>query len=408
MGKVDTVSFSAATMRRPAITADLPTEITVKGGDTLGAIAAKNGVTLAQLKELNPHLFQDGKDVGGKRRAADGHWIYPGDKVKLRPEAPAPASTSSTSETAPTKPADDSATVSAAATNTYDGYASPGTDSKTGSADYKSPGTDSKTGSADYKSPGTDSKTGSADYKSPGTDSKTGSADYKSPGTDSKTGSPNYTPPAQRDGAATPAARPTPTPTPTSTPAPTPAPAAAKTDDAPQNADGNLPGQHRLLKAMHSNYDMVRAHQGGISKADVKLNVADGPGRAEIDRDFDKYANKKGEVMKEDLERWIGDVEKKMGIDNSAAIANSATPEQEKETLEIVKNHWDKISDDRKLTKEEFRTKVATDLPGYDSVIRNFDKLAGSSGFLTKSDINNLIEQTGQGKSLTQIAASKR
>ncbi|MEB3204309.1 MAG: LysM domain-containing protein [Candidatus Sericytochromatia bacterium] len=56
---------------------------TVKTGDTLGAIAKANGVSLAELKQLNPDLFKDGKDAGGKRRAASGGLIYPGDAIKL-------------------------------------------------------------------------------------------------------------------------------------------------------------------------------------------------------------------------------------------------------------------------------------------------------------------------------------
>lgn len=55
----------------------------VKQGDTLGAIAKANGVSLAALKELNPDLFKDGKDASGKRRSASGGLIYPGDIIKL-------------------------------------------------------------------------------------------------------------------------------------------------------------------------------------------------------------------------------------------------------------------------------------------------------------------------------------
>jgi LysM repeat protein len=56
---------------------------TVKTGDTLGAIARANNVSLAELKQLNPDLFKDGKVAGGKRRAASGGLIYPGDTIKL-------------------------------------------------------------------------------------------------------------------------------------------------------------------------------------------------------------------------------------------------------------------------------------------------------------------------------------
>lgn len=62
--------------------------ITVKAGDTLSKIARENGVSLADLKEANPHLFKDGKDSGGKTRSAGGNLIYPGDQVKI-PQKPA-------------------------------------------------------------------------------------------------------------------------------------------------------------------------------------------------------------------------------------------------------------------------------------------------------------------------------
>jgi hypothetical protein len=58
-------------------------QVVVKGGDTLGKIAAENGVTLQQLKDANPDLFKNGKDADGKNRRADGGLIYPGDKVKI-------------------------------------------------------------------------------------------------------------------------------------------------------------------------------------------------------------------------------------------------------------------------------------------------------------------------------------
>ncbi|MBM3259258.1 MAG: LysM peptidoglycan-binding domain-containing protein [Candidatus Sericytochromatia bacterium] len=56
---------------------------TVKTGDTLGAIAKANNVSMAELKQLNPDLFKDGKDASGKRRVASGGLIFPGDVIKL-------------------------------------------------------------------------------------------------------------------------------------------------------------------------------------------------------------------------------------------------------------------------------------------------------------------------------------
>lgn len=69
--------------------------VTVKPGDTLSKIARDNGVTLAELKEANPHLFKDGKDSAGKTRSAGGNLIYPGDQVKIpqKPKAEEPQKT---------------------------------------------------------------------------------------------------------------------------------------------------------------------------------------------------------------------------------------------------------------------------------------------------------------------------
>jgi len=71
--------------------------ISVKAGDTLSKIARENGVSLADLKEANPHLFKDGKDSGGKTRSAGGNLIYPGDQVKI-PQKPAETGATETKE----------------------------------------------------------------------------------------------------------------------------------------------------------------------------------------------------------------------------------------------------------------------------------------------------------------------
>ena len=72
-----------------------PETVTVKQGDTLSALASKHGMTVAQLKQLNPALFQDGKDSQGHQRGADGRLIYANDVIRLRPaistQAAAPA-----------------------------------------------------------------------------------------------------------------------------------------------------------------------------------------------------------------------------------------------------------------------------------------------------------------------------
>lgn len=59
----------------------LPETYTVKSGDTLGEISARFKVPLATLKDLNPKIFSS--DPG---RSKDGHWIYPGDVIRLRPK----------------------------------------------------------------------------------------------------------------------------------------------------------------------------------------------------------------------------------------------------------------------------------------------------------------------------------
>lgn len=60
----------------------------VRPGDTLGDIAVAFKVSLKDLKRLNPHLFIEGTDFQNRPRAANGHWIYPGDVVKVKGTAP--------------------------------------------------------------------------------------------------------------------------------------------------------------------------------------------------------------------------------------------------------------------------------------------------------------------------------
>lgn len=400
MAKVggDYFSFSAPAVNRtqaPAAAAggqDGPAEMVVKAGDTLSSIARQNKISLQQLKELNPELFKDGKDAGGKKRAADGHWIYPGDKIKLRPAAAGTAPLTPAGGTAPlTK---DSSTTSAAAQTRYGGY---GTDSAAGSPSYASPGTDPKTGSAGYKSPGTDSKTGSSDYKSPGTDTRIGSSEYKSPGTDTRTRSAEYKSPGTGD-------RPAPTP-----PAAPPAAPSKPRDGAapPQGGQGqNLEGQRFLLGAVHEQFSMVARYDGGLSKADMEFNVADRPGRAEILEDFDKYANDEGEVKKENLERWIQDVDRKLGRKPADPDA-SADPRKEKKVVNVIEKYYDKVAgNDGKVGKEDIRKNVADDMEGRDALIRHFDKLA-PRGYMTKGDLEKIGKELDAGKTFGQIAAGK-
>lgn len=81
--------------------AENPT-VTVKSGDTLSKIARQNNVSLAQIKELNPELFTDGKDSNGKTRSEGGNLIYPGDVIKLPGKAPATSESAKTEDAAKT------------------------------------------------------------------------------------------------------------------------------------------------------------------------------------------------------------------------------------------------------------------------------------------------------------------
>lgn len=81
----------------------VPETIKIKSGDTLGNLVAKYQVSYDKLKELNPEIFKEGKDAKGRKRAEDGHWVYPGDVIRLRAEsATKPSTTPSSSTTTPT------------------------------------------------------------------------------------------------------------------------------------------------------------------------------------------------------------------------------------------------------------------------------------------------------------------
>ncbi|MBI2067036.1 MAG: LysM peptidoglycan-binding domain-containing protein [Deltaproteobacteria bacterium] len=56
--------------------------VIVRKGDTLGEIAGRNDQVLKQVLEENPHLTT--QTPGGPKRDAEGNWIYPGDKVRVR------------------------------------------------------------------------------------------------------------------------------------------------------------------------------------------------------------------------------------------------------------------------------------------------------------------------------------
>ena len=55
--------------------------VTVVRGDTMSGLAARHGVPLQRLLAMNPHTTNVNDS---RRRKADGHWIYPGEQIKLR------------------------------------------------------------------------------------------------------------------------------------------------------------------------------------------------------------------------------------------------------------------------------------------------------------------------------------
>lgn len=71
----------------------IPETIVIQRGDSLSRVASRYHLSLAQLRSLNPQLFTSGTDETGKKRAADGGLIYPGEAIRLRPVESAPATT---------------------------------------------------------------------------------------------------------------------------------------------------------------------------------------------------------------------------------------------------------------------------------------------------------------------------
>jgi Ca2+-binding EF-hand superfamily protein len=71
----------------------IPETVSIKSGDTLGKLVAKYQITYDKLKELNPEIFQEGQDAKGRKRSGDGHWIYPGDVIRLRTASATPPAT---------------------------------------------------------------------------------------------------------------------------------------------------------------------------------------------------------------------------------------------------------------------------------------------------------------------------
>ncbi len=93
---------AAAQPRMPSDSFEgIPETIRIKSGDTLGSLVAKYQISYDKLKELNPEVFKEGPDAQGRKRANDGHWIYPGEVIRLRADSPAKPPAAVTDPTPP-------------------------------------------------------------------------------------------------------------------------------------------------------------------------------------------------------------------------------------------------------------------------------------------------------------------
>lgn len=57
----------------------------VRPGETAEGIAKRFQVPWKSFQAWNPHIFTDQADKQGRKRSKDGHWVYPGDKIRLKP-----------------------------------------------------------------------------------------------------------------------------------------------------------------------------------------------------------------------------------------------------------------------------------------------------------------------------------
>ena len=55
--------------------------VKVRAGDTMSGLAQRHGVPLQRLLAMNPHTTNV---ADSRRRKGDGHWIYPGESVRLK------------------------------------------------------------------------------------------------------------------------------------------------------------------------------------------------------------------------------------------------------------------------------------------------------------------------------------
>lgn len=57
----------------------------VRQGETARGIAKRFHIPWESFQAWNPHVFTDKADKMGRKRSKDGHWVYPGDKIRLKP-----------------------------------------------------------------------------------------------------------------------------------------------------------------------------------------------------------------------------------------------------------------------------------------------------------------------------------
>lgn len=59
----------------------------VRQGETARGIAKRFHIPWESFQAWNPHVFTEKADDKGRKRAKDGHWVYPGDTLRLKPPA---------------------------------------------------------------------------------------------------------------------------------------------------------------------------------------------------------------------------------------------------------------------------------------------------------------------------------
>jgi LysM repeat protein len=102
---------NASAKAKAAATYVAPTKVTVKPGDTLSAIAKANGLTLAEIRKINPVLMSDDK-------YDNGNMIWSGTKIVVDPGSGTKGTTPATTAPATTTPATTTPATTTPATTT--------------------------------------------------------------------------------------------------------------------------------------------------------------------------------------------------------------------------------------------------------------------------------------------------